>query len=229
MPAHIYTSRESWLAARGIGGSDAADALDAYPKDKDWAKDCGPDRLLRRLTTGERDPDNARMMRGRIFESAIARMWAEKYAAKLVAPAVVAGGKAGVRICDAGIVETTNWVMWSHPEQSFVTATPDYFAQIGDELVLIECKSTGGFQLKGWLKNGIPRYYHMQIQHQLGVLRDNGIPVNRGLLVADFGNDENGGVYDWTVTFDAGLWRIAKPLYAELWGRAQQARKELVA
>lgn len=224
MPAHIFNSREEWLANRGIGGSDSGDALDAYP-DKEWAKDCGPERLIRRLCGAEREPDNARMMRGRIFEPCIARMWAERTGATLVAPAVVAGGKAAYRQLPGGVLEATNWTMWSHPEFPYITATPDYFAQVHGKLTLVECKSTGGFQLKGWQKNGVPRYYQTQVQHQLGVLRDNGVDVAAGILVADFGNDENGGVYEWLLTFDAGLWRIAKPIYADLWNRAQEAKR----
>lgn len=135
--------KESWLAARKLGSSDAAAALGLNPFKSPyqlWAEKTG------RLAPVE---ENEAMLWGKLLEPVIALEFAKRN---------------GLYCIPANDFRV-------HPQHEWMTATPDFYAPNEKNVVIpIECKNVSYFQSEKYASDEIPDHVHVQLLHQMCVL-----------------------------------------------------------
>lgn len=198
----FFDTQEAWLAQRknSIGASEIAAccSLDPYTSKKE---------LLERKRTGETFAGNDDTDRGLFLEEGVARWWAKKRGAKLV------------RLSDHFGKPPGTIVQLRHPDQLCVTATPDFLAEVpGVGLCVVEVKVPRSFAAAKWPPGG-PIRYQVQLNMQVGLAFDNGMPIEtNGLLICAQGDDPpaehvipfNGSLYQFHLGVAGGCWRQMK-------------------
>jgi putative phage-type endonuclease len=150
--------RAEWLALRrqGIGGSDAAAICGQDPwrsRFEVWAEKTGV------LDTPER-PETEAMRWGRILEDLVADE--------------LERSTSGLALFRCGS-------MLAHPTRRWMLANIDRGAVLGDEVGIVECKTTGAWSAGGWDDDAVPERYLLQGMHYLAVT---GLPwVIYGVLI----------------------------------------------
>jgi putative phage-type endonuclease len=141
-------SREDWLEVRrkGIGSSDAAAAVGLNPYQSQlelWMVKTG-----RGDSLPQPDPndDTSPMYWGTLLEAFVAAHYTKKTDRR---------------------VRRVNAVL-QHPEYSWMLANLDREVIGGEEVQILECKTTGMNGARLW-REGVPEYVQLQVMHQLAV------------------------------------------------------------
>lgn len=135
-------SREEWLAARGLGGSDAAAICGVNPYRtafEVWLE-----------KTGQKAPfeGNSRTRWGQRLEDVIAAAFAE----------------------ETGYEVFNSNAMYAHPKHHCLTATIDRWAVVAGELIPLQIKNTGSHFAAAW-EDGLPDPVHVQTLHEAEVVQ----------------------------------------------------------
>lgn len=202
----VFPTTEEWAAARRgmIGASESPALMSANP----WRSAFG----VYAHKKGDDVEETSKMRAGQVFESAIATFYAGENSLNLYTPALWENRRVS-RAGGVGSLDPTDRVVWRIPG-SVLSCTPDFFVSDGAEFEApLEVKRIDPDQRHLW-KTGPPIYYVLQVQHQLGVLRECGMPFDEGLLVADFGGDD---VRHYYIKFDADLWLLIRETCERFW------------
>lgn len=65
--------------------------------------------------------------------------------------------------------------MFRHPLYPFMLANVDYFVEIGEDVYIIECKTSFSFHMEEWEDGKIPRHYELQGRHYMAVTNVKGV------------------------------------------------------
>jgi predicted phage-related endonuclease len=204
-PLTFQTTAE-WAAARRnmIGASESPALMGANP----WRSAFG----VYSHKKGEEVEETSKMRAGQVFEHAIATFYAGENSLNLYTPAEWENLRLA-RVGSACCLAHDDRVVWRIPG-SVLSCTPDFFVTDGAEFEApLEVKRIDPDQRMKW-KDGPPIYYVLQVQQQLGVLRECGMPFDEGLLVADFGGDD---VRPYYIKFDADLWLLIRETCERFW------------
>lgn len=183
-------SREEWLELRreGLGGSDAAAVV-------------GRDRYRGPLAvymnkTGQLPPAEASeaMYWGSRLEDVVAEEWARRLGEEL----------------GADVRERRRNAILQHDDHDWMIGNIDRYGSVGDDRVLLECKTTGAYSASQWHGSSVPVRTYLQLQHYLEVTG-----LERGWIAVLIGGqdfrhyavDRHQDVCEWLVEQEERFWR----------------------
>ena len=65
--------------------------------------------------------------------------------------------------------------MFRHPFYPFMLADVDYFVKIGEDIYVVECKTSFSYRMDEWADGNVPLHYELQGRHYAAVTNTKGI------------------------------------------------------
>ena len=152
VPDITVLSNEEWLQYRrmGIGGSDAAAVCGVSP----W-------KTARELYQEKAEG---------IFRDEPEKNWVALEIGKRLEELVVQ-----IFMRRTGLKPYAVRKMFRHPFYPFMLADVDYFVKIGEDVYVVECKTSFSYRMDEWADGNIPLHYELQGRHYAAVTNTKGV------------------------------------------------------
>ena len=152
VPDITALSNEEWLQYRrqGIGGSDAAAACGVSP----WKT--ARDLYLEKAEGVSHDEPE--------------KNWVALEIGKRLEELVVQ-----IFMRQTGLKPYAVRKMFRHPFYPFMLADVDYFVKIGEDIYVVECKTSFSYRMDEWADGNIPLHYELQGRHYAAVTNTKGV------------------------------------------------------
>ena len=152
VPDITVLSNEEWLQYRrmGIGGSDAAAVCGVSP----W-------KTARELYQEKAEG---------IFRDEPEKNWVALEIGKRLEELVVQ-----IFMRRTGLKPYAVRKMFRHPFYPFMLADVDYFIKIGEDVYVVECKTSFSYRMDEWADGNIPLHYELQGRHYAAVTNTKGV------------------------------------------------------
>ena len=152
VPDITVLSNEEWLQYRrmGIGGSDAAAVCGVSP----W-------KTARELYQEKAEG---------IFRDEPEKNWVALEIGKRLEELVVQ-----IFMRQTGLKPYAVRKMFRHPFYPFMLADVDYFVKIGEDIYVVECKTSFSYRMDEWADGNIPLHYELQGRHYAAVTNTKGV------------------------------------------------------
>lgn len=152
VPDITVLSNEEWLQYRrmGIGGSDAAAVCGVSP----W-------KTARELYQEKAEG---------IFRDEPEKNWVALEIGKRLEELVVQ-----IFMRQTGLKPYAVRKMFRHPFYPFMLADVDYFVKIGENVYVVECKTSFSYRMDEWADGNIPLHYELQGRHYAAVTNTKGV------------------------------------------------------
>ena len=152
VPDITVLSNEEWLQYRrmGIGGSDAAAVCGVSP----W-------KTARELYQEKAEG---------IFRDEPEKNWVALEIGKRLEELVVQ-----IFMRQTGLKPYAVRKMFRHPFYPFMLADVDYFVKIGEDVYVVECKTSFSYRMDEWADGNIPLHYELQGRHYAAVTNTKGV------------------------------------------------------
>ena len=152
VPDITVLSNEEWLQYRrmGIGGSDAAAVCGVSP----W-------KTARELYQEKAEG---------IFRDEPEKNWVALEIGKRLEELVVQ-----IFMRRTGLKPYAVRKMFRHPFYPFMLADVDYFVKIGEDIYVVECKTSFSYRMDEWADGNIPLHYELQGRHYAAVTNTKGV------------------------------------------------------
>ena len=156
-------SNEEWLQYRrqGIGGSDAAAACGVSP----WKT--ARDLYLEKAEGVSHDEPE--------------KNWVALEIGKRLEELVVQ-----IFMRQTGLKPYAVRKMFRHPFYPFMLADVDYFVKIGEDIYVVECKTSFSYRMDEWADGNVPLHYELQGRHYAAVTNTKGV-----IFLCLYGNSED--------------------------------------
>ena len=163
VPDITILSNEEWLQYRrmGIGGSDVAAACGVSP----W-------KTARDLYLEKAEGD---------FRDEQGKNWVTLEIGKRLEELVVQ-----IFMKQTGLKPYAVRKMFRHPFYPFMLADVDYFVKIGEDVYVVECKTSFSYRMDEWADGNIPLHYELQGRHYAAVTNTKGV-----IFLCLYGNSED--------------------------------------
>ena len=76
--------------------------------------------------------------------------------------------------------------MFRHPFYPFMLADVDYFVKIGEDIYVVECKTSFSYRMDEWADGNVPLHYELQGRHYAAVTNTKGV-----IFLCLYGNSED--------------------------------------
>ena len=152
VPDITVLSNEEWLQYRrmGIGGSDAAAVCGVSP----W-------KTARELYQEKAEG---------IFRDEPEKNWVALEIGKRLEELVVQ-----IFMRRTGLKPYAVRKMFRHPFYPFMLADVDYFVKIGEDIYVVECKTSFSYRMDEWADGNVPLHYELQGRHYAAVTNTKGV------------------------------------------------------
>ena len=152
VPDITVLSNEEWLQYRrmGIGGSDAAAVCGVSP----W-------KTARELYQEKAEG---------IFRDEPEKNWVALEIGKRLEELVVQ-----IFMRRTGLKPYAVRKMFRHPFYPFMLADVDYFVKIGEDVYVVECKTSFSYRMDEWADGNVPLHYELQGRHYAAVTNTKGV------------------------------------------------------